>query len=94
MVAWPGPPKNAIPWTCPFCGAGCNFEAMTRCEKQWDAQAACGYDIDKPESAGGVFEFYTLPKKHVESIVGACILAGCIIFFLINFATRLFEAAK
>jgi hypothetical protein len=51
------PPEGYEIWTCDFCTAQCNFEAMMQCQRRWDEHAECGFQRDKPESAGGCFEF-------------------------------------
>lgn len=51
------PPEGYEAWSCDFCTASCNFEAMHYCAKRNDPDAECGFDIDQPESFDGHLEF-------------------------------------
>ena len=50
-------PEGYEYWTCDYCTAGCNFEAMHLCARREDPNAECGFEKDQPESLGGMFEF-------------------------------------
>lgn len=46
-------PEGYVRWACDVCTASCDFEAMNWCAGTPD----CGFDLDKPESIDGAFEF-------------------------------------
>lgn len=49
-------PAGYKPWSCEVCTATCNFEAMMLCRGN-TPEGNCGFDTDKPESLGGIYEF-------------------------------------
>lgn len=46
------------PWSCPGCGAGCTFEAMTQCQIDGDCPTIKALRSGDVIAAEGIFEFY------------------------------------